>query len=730
VRPAIWLLLVLLPVCVQAAPTRYQILADTTTIKADDLLQVLGRADIDSAQIDTLYGTVFMPAGSRLTAAAIDADSLIGAFISTGAGTFNAGIVVPDGQRVTAEAVDADSLIGGTIIPAGVRLTAAAIDADSLINAVRLTGLATFAAGLTVPAAQTVTGSAGSIFDLTAVTPDSILGTVLATGVFNISTATNWQLGSVAYTGSMANLNSLVDSLVASYAWRSKLTASDGSPNPAVQADASGNVGIGVVPYGTEATNTALYIGGNGTIMGTTAVGAGKSMYLGQNFNYDTDATFEYISTDEASVYTQNSGEHCFYVAPSGTAGTDITWTQAMTLTNAGQLLVGHTASVAVNGATPEIQANGGGYIGAYNWTAGAGCAILHLGKSRSATKGTMTIVQDNDLLGAIQAAGADGTDLATTGADIVFRINGTPAENDIPGEIELRTYDGGAQTGSLILDAAGKAMLNGGTSQMLIGTATASANAAGPSLLIAQGANDDKVLLNSSTDVAHGMTALVETNVYGAMAKVEPTSGGLSIFGYKDADGTAYGAIELVAYLGEAADTTHTSAGLGVLGFYVAVKDGTTASAVGANGNLFCVRNLGSTKFIVDAEGDLYADGSDVTVYDEYDDVQLVRAFDLAGNSDRLIRTQWDEYVKYREPDLVKAGILGAPRSEGGLVCITQLQRLHNGAIWQSAQDIYALEAWRDTDVDPRLAALERRVNEQAMQLSWRDLMDTVGRN
>ena len=130
-RPAIWLLLVLLPVCVQAAPTRYQILADTTTIKADDLLQVLGRADIDSAQIDTLYGTVFMPAGSRLTAAAIDADSLIGAFISTGAGTFNAGIVVPDGQRVTAEAVDA----------------------DSLINAVRLTGPATFAAGLTVPAA-------------------------------------------------------------------------------------------------------------------------------------------------------------------------------------------------------------------------------------------------------------------------------------------------------------------------------------------------------------------------------------------------------------------------------------------------------------------------------------------------------------------------------------------------------------------------------------------------
>src|SRR3990167_1474256 len=40
-----------------AAPSRYQIQADTTDIQIGDLLRVLGRAHMDSAVVDTIYGT-------------------------------------------------------------------------------------------------------------------------------------------------------------------------------------------------------------------------------------------------------------------------------------------------------------------------------------------------------------------------------------------------------------------------------------------------------------------------------------------------------------------------------------------------------------------------------------------------------------------------------------------------------------------------------------------------
>ena len=67
----------------------------------------------------------------------------------------------------------------------------------------------------------------------------------------------------------------------------------------------AGNVGIGVSPQGTQADFTSLSLGGTGYISTETSAGAGKNISILQNAHYDTDGSWEYISTDEASRYKQ-----------------------------------------------------------------------------------------------------------------------------------------------------------------------------------------------------------------------------------------------------------------------------------------------------------------------------------------------------------------------------------------------------------------------------------------
>ena len=65
---------------------------------------------------------------------------------------------------------------------------------------------------------------------------------------------------------------------------------------------------------------------------------------------------------------------------------------------------------------------------------------LLTLAKSNDSTIGDSTIVADGDTLGTISFAGDDGVDLANVAAEIKTVVDGTPAENDIPGAIEFKT--------------------------------------------------------------------------------------------------------------------------------------------------------------------------------------------------------------------------------------------------------------------------------------------------
>ena len=122
--------------------------------------------------------------------------------------------------------------------------------------------------------------------------------------------------------------------------------------------NSSGNLGLGVTPSAGGLSGYVLFELANG----------GASIYSGPNQNLSganiswSGGTASYKISNFATLYNQQSGQHQFYTAPSGTAGNAISFTQAMTLTSGGNLLVGTTTDAGfkldVNG-TGRFSASG-----------------------------------------------------------------------------------------------------------------------------------------------------------------------------------------------------------------------------------------------------------------------------------------------------------------------------------------------------------------------------------
>ena len=194
------------------------------------------------------------------------------------------------------------------------------------------------------------------------------------------------------------------------------------------------------------------------------------------------------------------------------------------------------------------------------------------------------------------------------------------------------------------------------------------------------QNAADGHIFTLKSSDIAHGMTSLAETDTYFGIKKYSATAGGVRIECYGEA---ALGAVIDGRVTSGDSDTSTSSLG-GVL-LKNSKKDSTTVGAHGVDDNMVVVTNADAAKFLVKGDGDIYYDGADQGAYDSYDDAHMVRALDLSRNVN-TIDSKFDKFIAYNHEHLAELQLVGREKdgTPNHFISITGLQRLHNGAIWQ----------------------------------------------
>lgn len=179
-------------------------------------------------------------------------------------------------------------------------------------------------------------------------------------------------------------------------------------------------------------------------------------------------------------------------------------------------------------------------------------------------------------------------------GDDLMLRSSNSDRLRLLSGEVRIITpSDLAVEAGYLVVGGIASAV----STNMTLGET------------ILQGANDDEAFNIQNTDVG-AVYNIVDTNTFFTIQKVQGTSGGAQLNGFKDADGGARGALQLLGYLAEAPDTTKTTAGLAITEIFGVQTNGTSPVNTAANGNVFSVSTLrgGSPTalMIVDEDADL----------------------------------------------------------------------------------------------------------------------------
>jgi hypothetical protein len=219
--------------------------------------------------------------------------------------------------------------------------------------------------------------------------------------------------------------------------------------------------------------------------------------------------------------------------------------------------------------------------------------------------------------------------------------------------------------------------------------------------LTINQGAADNQILALKSSDVAHGQTSIAggncETDDFFTIQKQDATGGGV-VMNCLAENSSEERVLDLWVAGGQA-DTDKTTSSFGLMTIFAMEHDGSNARAdIAADGNVFAIKAHSGgafvTRFLVDEDGDMYSATTGQT-FDEHDDLQLVRNYDVVRRDS--LRNSYSEFASGYEDELIALGVLGAPIADGGMTNVTQLQRLHNGALVQLNGSLKALESRED---------------------------------
>ena len=251
-----------------------------------------------------------------------------------------------------------------------------------------------------------------------------------------------------------------------------------GTQGATLKVDATNKrVGVGTdSPAGPEGS---LQVGTGITFFGNTGIVSAIGGKFSGDFTVGGTLTYEDVANiDAVGIITAQSGvsiaDSIFHTGDTNTAirfpGNDTftvetSGSEALRIDGSQRLLMGRTSTAAAANRNSNIQLHS-------NDASEASITIrrffvntddnapprLILARSGS-NSDDFTIVADNNRLGEITFAGADGTDARTEAANIRAEVDGTPGSNDMPGRLIFSTTADGASdyTERLRIDSSGQ---------------------------------------------------------------------------------------------------------------------------------------------------------------------------------------------------------------------------------------------------------------------------------
>ena len=223
--------------------------------------------------------------------------------------------------------------------------------------------------------------------------------------------------------------------------YTNNLASVTGNMQENMRINSDGNVGIGTTSPSTSLSVIApAWDGVNGNVNIGTANSDAVALYLHNKLSSPNAASRRW-------GFVANSAANGLLEIRVSADSTHQPTATKLAIDSSGKVLIAGTTAYNMGGESPNLQVNALGplNLGLAAWrSADTHGAMLAFSRSRSASVGTYTIVQDNDIIGDIRFGAADGANANTMVGRIIVEVDdAAPASNSIGGAMAFHTAAG-----------------------------------------------------------------------------------------------------------------------------------------------------------------------------------------------------------------------------------------------------------------------------------------------